>query len=104
MSTEEIIGFRDEAKKYGLDDHGFTTQAAFFDVDKGWETKDLYVVNQPPDGKFLQYLRKPAPTQDEINKYYTDRLYIRNDEGRYEDKTKEYGLLNHGLWPQCLGE
>ncbi len=85
--------FRDEAKKYGLDDHGFTTQAAFFDVDKDGD-KDLYVVNQPPDGKFLQYLQKPKPTEEEINKYYTDRLYIRNDEGKYEDKTVEYGLRN----------
>ena len=86
--------FRDEAKKYGLDDHGFTTQVAFFDVDKDGD-KDLYVVNQPPDGKFLQFLKMPKPTQDEINKYYTDRLYIRNAEGKYEDKTVEYGIQNH---------
>lgn len=88
--------FRDEAKKYGIDDHGFTTQAAFFDVDNDGD-KDLYVVNQPPDGKFLQYLGKPQPTQEEINEFYTDRLYIRNDEGKYEDKTVEYGIQNHGF-------
>lgn len=88
--------FRDEAKKYGLDDHGFTTQAAFLDVDNDGD-KDLYVVNQPPDVKFLQYLKKQKPTQEEINKYYTDRLYIRNAEGKYEDKTIEYGIQNNAF-------
>lgn len=88
--------FRDEAKKYGLDDPGFTTQAAFFDVDNDGD-KDLYVVNQPPDGKFLSYLGHAQPTDEEIDQLYTDRLYIRNAEGKYEDKTKEYGVRNYSF-------
>jgi hypothetical protein len=88
--------FRDEAKKYGLDDNGFTTQAAFFDVDKDGD-KDLYVVNQPPDGKFLQYLNIAELSEEDRKKYYSDRLYIRNDEGKYEDKTVEYGIQNYAF-------
>ncbi len=88
--------FRNEAKKYGLDDHGFTRQAAFFDVDKDGDL-DLYVVNQPPDGKFLNFLKKEKPTEEEIKKYYSDRLYIRNADGKYEDQTEEYGVQNYAF-------
>jgi len=83
--------FRDEAKKYGLDDHGFSTQAAFFDVDKDGD-KDVYIVNQPPDSRFI--LQK-EPTEAEIKELYSDRLYIRDENGKYVDKTIEYGVQNY---------
>lgn len=83
--------FRDEAKKYGLDDHGFSTQAAFFDVDKDGD-KDVYIVNQPPDSRFIQI---KEPTEAEIKELYSDRLYIREDDGKYVDRTVEYGVQNY---------
>ncbi|MEM9547565.1 MAG: VCBS repeat-containing protein [Bacteroidota bacterium] len=88
--------FRDEAKKYGLDDAGFTTQTAFFDVDNDGD-KDAYVVNQPPDKKFLSYLGYPEPTQAEMDRLYSDHLYIRNEQGKYEDKSIEYGIRNYSF-------
>jgi len=83
--------FLDKAKDYGLDDNGFTTQTAFFDVDKDGDL-DAYVVNQPPDSRFLQ---RKEPSAQEIKELYSDRLYIRNNSGRYIDKTEAYGVQNY---------
>lgn len=83
--------FVNKAKDYGLDDNGFTTQTAFFDVDKDGDL-DAYVVNQPPDSRFLQ---QKKPSSQEIKELYSDRLYIRNNGGRYIDKTEAYGVQNY---------
>lgn len=42
-STREVV-FRDEAASYGLDDPGFSTQAAFFDYDRDGDL-DMYLMN-----------------------------------------------------------
>ncbi|MEE9437570.1 MAG: VCBS repeat-containing protein [Saprospiraceae bacterium] len=83
--------FENQAKQFGLDDWGYTTQAAFFDVDKDGD-KDVYIINQPPDSRFRQ---QKQPSNVEKSKYYSDRLYIRNGSGRYVDQTEKYGLLNY---------
>ena len=41
------LKFSEEAKDYGLDDPGFSTQAAFFDYDKDGDL-DMYLMNHNP--------------------------------------------------------
>lgn len=98
--------YADEAKEYGLDFSGFSTQAAFFDYD-GDSDLDMFLLNHSVnhDGNY-------APRKDFLNTYDSlagQKLY-RNDiskstEGRktvhFTDVTKESGIngskIGYGL-------
>jgi len=82
--------FKEEAKQYGLDDGGYSITASFFDMDKDGD-KDLYVVNQPMDTKLA--IAKGIRQPDNLYNY-TDRFYIRNANGKYEEKSKAFGIDN----------
>ncbi len=82
--------FEDQAEKYGIADEGWTTQAAFFDVDKDGD-KDLYIVNQPPDSRFRARMKI---SDADKRKLYSDKLLIRSSSGKYVDKTTEYKVQN----------
>ena len=64
--------FTESARKYGLDDAGFSTQAVFFDMDNDGDL-DMYQVNQPADSKL--FLRHTI-TSDSY-KYFSDKFYIK---------------------------
>lgn len=80
------LTFTESAEKYGLADAGFSTQAAFFDMDNDGDL-DMYQVNQPPDKKLL-LLNKI--TQDQLE-FYRDHLY-RNDNGKFKEVSKQAGI------------
>ena len=82
--------FKEEAKQYGIDQMGFSIMAAFFDVDKDGD-KDLYLVNQPMDARLAQAKGIQLP-DNSFN--YSDKLFIRNNSGRYLDKSDDYGIDN----------
>ena len=48
--NQEDGSFKEEARKWGLDDPGYTTQAYSLDYDKDGDL-DIYVVNYRPDFK-----------------------------------------------------
>src|SRR3954454_20787872 len=89
--------YKDEAKKYGLDFSGFSTQAAFLDYDMDGNL-DMYLMNHS-----IHENSTYGPRQVLINKTNPlsgDRLF-RNDKDHFTDVTKEAGInssvLGYGL-------
>jgi hypothetical protein len=82
--------FVNEAAKYGVDDGGFTIMATFFDMDKDGD-KDLYIVNQPLDVKLAQ-INGVNPADKRYD--FSDKFLIRDSNGKYVDKSKQYGIEN----------
>lgn len=76
--------YEDQAKKYGIDFSGFSTQAAFFDYDLDGDL-DMYLMNHS-----LRYNSTFQPREKLMNTYDSlsgDRMY-RNEKGRFIDVTK----------------
>ena len=90
--------YQDEAKEYGLDFSGFSTQAVFFDYDMDGDL-DMYLLNHSihQNGTFV-------PRNEKLQTYSPvsgDHLY-RNDGGKkFTDVTRESGInssvIGYGL-------
>ena len=84
--------FKEMAGKYGIDDMGYSTQAAFFDYDKDGDL-DLYVLNHPVkrltrfDVAYVKAARDPLAG---------DHLY-RNDGGRFADVSADAGISGNPI-------
>jgi hypothetical protein len=72
--------FKEMAEKYGIDDKGYSTQAAFFDYDHDGDL-DLYVLNHPIKRLTRFDVAYMKTARDSLA---GDRLY-RNDGGRFTD-------------------
>ncbi len=80
--------FSEEAEKYGLDDRGFSTHAAFFDYDKDGDI-DMYLLNNSYQAIGSFNLRKnERPIRDKIG---GDKLY-RNEGNKFVDVSEEAGI------------
>jgi len=97
IGSNGIPTYRDEAKEYGLDFSGFSTQAVFMDYDMDGDL-DCFLLNHSVhrDGAF-------APRQNFLGTYHPlsgDRLF-RNDGARFTDVTKESQInsssISYGL-------
>lgn len=82
--------FKEEAKKWGLDDPGYSTQAYQIDYDKDGDL-DLYVVNYRYDFKNTTLIS--AEVQNQIEEITSDQLY-RNDGNTFTKVTGEARLYN----------
>lgn len=87
--------FKEEAKKYGINDAGLSTQSVFFDYDNDGDL-DLYVANYP-----ITNFKAPAffykQTMKNVKWADSDHLYRNNHDGTFTDVTQESGLLSFGL-------
>jgi hypothetical protein len=93
IDSSGIPAYSDEAKDYGLDFSGFSTQAAFFDYDLDGDL-DMYLLNHAVhhDGHFNE--RKLfLGTRDSVS---GDFLY-RNDGNKFIDATEESGINNSAI-------
>jgi len=84
------LTFTERAEEFGIADHGFSVQASFADFNKDGYV-DLYLVNQPPSipgrgGQLNVSMNR--------NLLFSDKLYINNKKGGFEDMTKAYGVGN----------
>ncbi|ADV49749.1 FG-GAP repeat protein [Cellulophaga algicola DSM 14237] len=83
--------FKEEAKKYGLDDSGYSLMASFFDLDNDNDL-DLYLTNRP--NKFFmgyeQVLQGKAKEED----MFRDKLFI-NENGTFKELGKTSGIKNN---------
>ena len=101
--------FKERGEEYGLDDSGYSTQAAFFDFDKDGDL-DMYLVNH--EIKFISDYNRQI-RESERHPYVGDKLY-RNDEGKFVEVGKAAGInstsygfglgvaisdLNNDSWP-----
>jgi hypothetical protein len=76
--------FKEQAKAYGLDHFGFSTQAYFFDFDND-DDLDMYLVNH----------RKDFSIKEAKEPFNSDQLF-RNDGATFKNITKKAGILNKG--------
>ena len=95
INKDGIPVYNEEAKKYGLNDPGMSTQATFFDYDNDGDM-DLYVANYPfTSFKATPYVYKQMMRN--VRWIESGHLYRNNDDGTFSDVTKESGLLAFGL-------
>jgi enediyne biosynthesis protein E4 len=90
--------YKDEAKEYGLDFSGFSTQAVFFDFD-GDGDLDMYLLNHS-----LRYNGTFGLRTDRLalkNALTGDRLYRNDGNNKFTDVTSEAGIhssvIGYGL-------
>lgn len=84
--------FSEEAKQYGLDDDGCSTQAVFFDYDIDGDL-DMYLLNhniKAYKNIELHYLKT------EYDSLAADKLY-RNDEGHFVDVSAQAGISGNPI-------
>lgn len=80
--------FSEEAARYGIDDRGYSTHAAFFDFDKDGDL-DLYLLNNSYQAIGSFNLRKNVrPERDSVG---GDKLFENTGE-RFVDVSKEAGI------------
>ncbi|MBL7698703.1 MAG: VCBS repeat-containing protein [Chitinophagaceae bacterium] len=80
--------FAEEAAKYGLDDKGLTTHAAFFDYDHDGDLDCFVLNNSPRSIESFGYNKSIRNIRDKVN---GDRFY-RNDNGKFSDVSEEAGI------------
>lgn len=87
------LTFTESAKKYGLDDVGYSTQASFFDYDLDGDL-DVFVANHPidfqPEDPQIRYRKWLNPSIEESN-----HLFRNNGDDTFTDVTKQAGLLSY---------
>ncbi len=94
--------FTEQAKKYGIDDASYSTQAYFYDMDLDGDL-DLFLLNHPPD---MNYANRIQLSYDKTNSLvaYKDSArsnvsfrYYENINDVFKDKTMEAGLGTHAF-------
>jgi enediyne biosynthesis protein E4 len=93
LDSSGLPVFEEQAKEYGIDLVGFSTQGAFFDYDNDGDL-DMYMLNHSlhQNGTF-------GPANDLRSKSHPtagDKL-LRNDIGRFTDITNESGIFSSAL-------
>ncbi len=86
--------FKEEAKAYGLDDGGYSMQASFFDLDNDGDL-DVFLGNQPPDGRLLSRLKIDLNAPGK-KAQYTDKLFRNIGNGKFVDISKAAGVSGYG--------
>ncbi|WP_394750364.1 VCBS repeat-containing protein [Spongiimicrobium salis] len=92
MDADGIPSFKEEAKKYGLDFSGLSTQASFFDYDLDGDL-DMYLMNHSTHPNRSYGRGSQRKLVDSIS---GDRLY-RNDEGKFMDVSAEAGIYQGNI-------
>lgn len=90
--NQKNLTFKEEAKSYGIDDFGYTTQAAFFDYDKDGDL-DLFVLNHNTK-LFRNFDASYAKKQ--VDDDAGDRLY-ENRDGQFVDVTLAAGIVSNPI-------
>lgn len=105
ISKEGVPFYNDEAKEYGLDFSGFSTQAAFFDYDKDGDL-DMFLLNHSVnhDGNYAPR-NNFTNTYDSLagQKFYRNDVAVKNGmvQFYFTDITKQTGIngskIGYGL-------
>ena len=87
------LTFREEAAAYGLNDSGFSVQAAFFDYDRDGDL-DMYLANHYNHGG--GYDEEESGARTDRLEDALDRLMRNNGDGTFTDVTEEARIRNEG--------
>lgn len=93
IGKDGVPVYKEESSAYGLDFSGFSTQAAFADLDKDGDL-DMYLLNHS-----LRYNSTFRPRDNFENTYDSlsgDRVY-RNDNGKFIDVTRTAGIHSSNI-------
>ena len=84
--------FKEMAKSMGIDNPGYSVQAAFFDYDLDKDL-DLFVMNQPSNSREerVKYIDDEAPF---INESTSNRLFRNEGNMTFKDVTEESGAVS----------
>jgi len=86
--------FTEKAAAYGLDDPGYSTQAAFFDYDRDGDL-DCFLLNHSVQ-EFAGFSRMIGQYRQQTNANYSSRLY-QNQAGKFVDVSDSAGLISNVL-------
>lgn len=84
--------FTEEAATYGLDDDGYSTQAAFFDYDRDGDL-DMYLLTNGIEKHNHNNIR---PRKVKGQGVSTDRLYRNNGDNTFTNVSEEAGIMAEG--------
>ena len=90
--------FTEQAEKYGIDNTGWSTQAAFFDYDKDGDL-DLYVLNATNEDRQPNRIKE---NRELDGKSAANDAFYRNDKGKFTEIHTEVGIIDDG-WGLGLG-
>ncbi len=88
------LTFSERAAEYGLDDSGYSTQAAFLDYDRDGDL-DCFLLNHSVQ-EFAGFSRMVSQYQQQTNPDYTSKLY-QNQAGKFTDVSAQAGLISNVL-------
>ena len=86
------LTFTEKAKEYGLDDSGYSTQAAFFDYDLDGDL-DCFLINH----NLKNYQRKEAAVMRAERDYNAGDKLFRNDNTIFTEVTLQSGIKSNAL-------
>ncbi len=97
------LTFSEQAADFGLNNKGYSTQAAFFDYDVDGDL-DCYLLNNSfKDPGKIELYRSMRDIPDELG---GDKLY-RNDDGKFTDVSQEAGIYSSAIGfglGTCIGD
>ncbi len=92
--NNQDLTFTESAELYGLDDPGYSTQAAFFDFDKDGDL-DMFLANQSSP-EFSLHNQELLSLKKRVNPMLANKLFV-NMEGKYFDVTSQSGIKSNAL-------
>lgn len=92
LNQDGIPVFEDMAHSYGVDDRGYSQNAAFLDYDKDGDL-DLYLLQNLESDKIPSVYRPRILDGSALN---NDRLFRNNSDGTFTDVTREAGIVVEG--------
>ena len=93
------LTFTESASKYGIDDSSYSSQSAFFDMDKDGDL-DLFVLNHSliGYGKSIQEWEQALASKDSrVLKKSSNTLYRNDGNGNFTDISEESGIFRPGF-------
>jgi hypothetical protein len=88
------LTFTNKAAEYGLDDPGYSTQAAFFDYDRDGDL-DCFLLNHSVQ-EFAGFSRMLSSYKEQANPNYSSKLY-QNQNGKFVDVSASAGMISNVL-------
>lgn len=88
------LTFTNKAADYGLDDPGYSTQAAFFDYDRDGDL-DCFLLNHSVQ-EFAGFSRMISSYKEQTNPNYASKLF-QNQNGKFVDVSASAGMVSNVL-------